>query len=170
VRIANENLTTPAVGLKPYPHTAADPAIQRLLLKQLADTREQAPDPHASYLFLPVAYQNLFRGETVTFTFAAFEDKRLATAGETLASIDVAGGAGNVDIAQLVIRAGQTLAQRGYPPQFLYPPLINSTQVQSVTSQLPRLRGQYRLVAKTPIDLYPHSGPFPIDVALEPVR
>jgi hypothetical protein len=82
----------------------------------------------------------------------------------------VAGGAGNVDIAQLVIRAGQTLAQRGYPPQFLYPPLINSTQVQSVTSQLPRLRGQYRLVAKTPIDLYPHSGPFPIDVALEPVR
>jgi hypothetical protein len=170
VRIANENLTTPAVGLKPYPHTAADPAIQRLLLKQLADTREQAPDPHASYLFLPVAYQNLFRGETVTFTFAAFEDKRLATAGETLASMDVAGGASNVDIAQLVIRAGQTLAQRGYPPQFLYPPLINSTQVQSVTSQLPRLRGQYRLVAKTPIDLYPHSGPFPIDVALEPVR
>ena len=69
-----------------------------------------------------------------------------------------------------MLRAGQTLAARGYPPQFLYPPLINSAQVQAVTSQIPRLRGQYRLIAKTPIDLYPHSGPFPIDVELEPIR
>ena len=170
VRIANHNLTTPAIGLKPYPHTASDPAIQRLLLKQLQDTRGDAADQHGSYLFLPVASQNMFRGEVITFAFAEFEDKRLATAGETLASMDVNGGTDNVDIAQLAVRAGQTLAQRGYPPQFLYPPLINSTQVQSVTSELPRLRGAYRLVAKTPIDLYPHSGPFPIDVALEPVR
>jgi hypothetical protein len=168
VRIANQTLTTQAVGLKPYPHTAADPTIQRELLKQLQDTRAQASDPRATYLFLPVAYQNLFRGEVISFTFAAFEDKRLAVAGETLASLTVQGGTNNVDIAQLVVRAGQTLAQRGYPPQFLYPPLINSTQVQAVTSQLPRLRGTYRLIARTPIDLYPHSGPFPIDVALEP--
>jgi len=168
VRIANQNLTVPAVGLKPYPHTSADPAIQKLLLEQLAATRKNAPDQHASYLFLPVASQNMFRGEVITFAFAEFEDKKLATAGETLASMPVTGGTDNVDIAQLAIRAGQTLAQRGYPPQFLYPPLINSTQVQAVTSELPHLRGAYLLVAKTPIDLYPHSGPFPIDVALEP--
>jgi hypothetical protein len=170
VRIANQSLTTPAIGLKPYPHAASDPAIQRLLLTQLQDTRKNATDQHASYLFLPVAYQNLFRGEAITFGFETFEDKKLATAGETLASMDVTGGAGNIDLAQLVARAGQTLAQRGYPPQFLYPPLINSTQVQAVTSELPRLRGAYRIVAKTPIDLYPHSGPFPIDVALEPAH
>jgi hypothetical protein len=169
VRIANQNLTTAAVGLRPYPHTAAEPQIRAALLKQLADTRAQAPDPHVSYLFLPVASQNMFRGEVITFAFIAFEDKRLAAAGDTLASMDVAGGTGTVDIAQLVARAGETLAERGYPPQFLYPPLINSTQVQAVTSQLPRLRGAYRLIAKTPIDLYPHSGPFPIDVELEPV-
>jgi hypothetical protein len=170
VRIANQTLTAPAIGLKPYTHKASEPAIQRALLKQLADIRAQAPDQRGSYLFLPVAYQNLFRGEVITFTFAAFEDKRLAEAGETLASMEVSGGAANVDIAQLVVRAGQTLAERGYPPQFLYPPLINSTQVQAVTSQLPRLRGEYRLIAKTPIDLYPHSGPFPIDVELEPIH
>lgn len=115
-----------------------------------------------------MAAQNLFRGEVISFSFAAFEDKRLATAGETLATLDVVGGAANVDIASLVTRAGQTLALRGYPPQFLYPPLINSTQLQAVTSQLPRLHGRYRLIAKTPIDLYPHSGPFPIDISLEP--
>ena len=170
VRIANQNLTGAAVGLKPYTHKSSEPEIRGNLLKQLADTRAQAPDARGSYLFLPVAYQNLFRGEVITFTFQAFEDKRLAIAGETLASMIVNGGAGNVDIAQLVVRAGQTLAVRGYPPQFLYPPLINSTQVQAVTSQLPRLRGEYRLIAKTPIDLYPHSGPFPIDVALEPIH
>ncbi len=169
VRIANAQLTTDAVGLRPYEHTSAEPAIRAELLKQLETTREQTPDPHALILFLPVASQNLFRGEVISFSFAGFEDRRLATAGETLASIEISGGA-NVDIGQLVIRAGQTLAVRGYPPQFLYPPLINSTQVQAVTSQVPRLRGRYLLIAKTPIDLYPHSGPFPIDVELEPIR
>jgi hypothetical protein len=170
VRIANTNLTTPAIGLRPYTHKASEPGIRDALLKQMGKLREQSPDQHASYLLLPVTYQNLFRGEVITFEFAPFEDKRLATAGETLASMDVAGGSTNVDIAQLVLQAGQVLAKRGYPPQFLYPPLINSAQVQSVTSALPHLRGTYRLIAKTPIDLYPHSGPFPIDVALEPVH
>jgi hypothetical protein len=170
VRIANQQLTTPAVGLKPYTRKSTDAPIRAELLQQLRTTREQTQDPHALILFLPIAYQNLFRGEVITFSFASFEDKRLATAGETLASIDINGGAPSVDIGALVLQAGQTLAKRGYPPQFLYPPLINSTQVQAVTSQIPRLRGKYRLIAKTPIDLYPHSGPFPIDVELEPIR
>ena len=170
VRIANQQLTTPAVGLKAYTHKSTDAAIRAELLQQLRNTREQTQDAHALILFLPVASQNLFRGEVISFSFEAFEDRRLATAGETLAAIDINGGAPSVDIGALVLQAGQTLAKRGYPPQFLYPPLINSTQVQSVTSQIPRLRGKYRLIAKTPIDLYPHSGPFPIDVALEPIR
>jgi Protein of unknown function (DUF3084) len=170
VRIANQQLTTPAVGLRPYTHTSSEPKIRAEELELMRQAREQTSDPHAAILFLPVAYQNLFRGEVITFSFQFFEDKRLATAGETLATIDVAGGTPNVDMAALVVRAGQTLASRGYPPQFLYPPLINSSQVQAVTSQLPHLRGRYRLIAKTPIDLYPHSGAFPIDVELEPIR
>lgn len=170
VRIANQQLTTPAIGLRPYTHSASEPAIRAELLQQLEQTREQTSDPRALILFLPVASQNLFRGEVISFSFESFEDKRLAVAGEQLASLDVNGGAPSVDIGALVLRAGQTLAARGYPPQFLYPPLINSTQVQAVTSEIPRLRGRYRLIAKTPIDLYPHSGPFPIDVELEPIR
>jgi hypothetical protein len=42
--------------------------------------------------------------------------------------------------------------------------------VQSITGQIPRLRGKYRLLAKTSADLYPHSGPVQIDVELEPAR
>jgi hypothetical protein len=170
VRIANQQLTVPAVGLKPYTHKSSDPAIRAELLQYMQKTREMNPDPRALILFLPVASQNLFRGEVISFLFEAFEDRRLAMAGETLASIEINGGAPSVDIGALVLQAGQTLAKRGYPPQFLYPPLINSTQVQAVTSQIPRLRGKYRLIAKTPVDLYPHSGPFPIDVELEPIR
>ncbi len=170
VRIANQQLTTPAVGLRAYGHSSTDPGIRAELLKQLETTREQTSDPHALILFLPVASQNLFRGEVISFSFAAFEDRKLATAGERLASIEISGGAPSVDIQALVIRAGQTLAVRGYPPQFLFPPLINSTQVQAVTSQVPRLRGKYLLIAKTPIDLFPHSGPVPLDVELEPIR
>ena len=170
VRIANQQLATPVVGLKPYMHKASEPAIRALLLRQLQTVREGVADPHALMLFLPVASQNLFRGETISFSFQAFEDKRLAVAGETLATLDVSGGAPNVDIGALVLRLGQTLAGRGYPPQFLYPPLINSTEVQSITSQLPHLHGKYRLLAKTPVDLYPHVGPFPINVELEPIH
>jgi hypothetical protein len=170
VRIANQQFATPAVGLKPYVHKSKEPAIRAELLQQLRTTREQTQDPHALILFLPIAYQNLFRGEVISFSFESFEDKRLAMSGETLASLDINGGAPGVDIGALVLRAGQTLAGRGYPPQFLYPPLINSAQVQAVTSQIPHLRGKYRLIAKTPIDLYPHSGPFPIDVELEAIR
>jgi len=170
VRIANQQLATPAVGLRPYVHRSSEPAIRAELLEQLRRTREATQDPHALILFLPIAYQNLFRGEVISFSFESFEDKRLAAAGETLASIPINGGAPSVDIGALVVRAGQTLAARDYPPQFLYPPLINSAQVQAVTSQIPHLRGEYRLIAKTPIDLYPHTGPFPIDVELEPIR
>lgn len=168
VKIANQQLTTPSVGLKPYTHKSSEPAIRSELLEQMRLTRDSTSDQKAQILFLPVASQNLFRGEVVSFSFASYEDKRLATAGETLASLDVAGGAPNVDIATLVVRAGQVLAARGYPSPFLYPPLINSAQVQAVTSQLPRLRGKYRIIAKTPIDLYPHSGQMQIDVELEP--
>jgi hypothetical protein len=170
VRIANQQLTTPAIGLRPYTHTASEPAIRAGLLEDMRLAREQTSDPRAVILFLPVAYQNLFRGEVITFSFQFFEDKRLATAGETLSAIDINGGTANVDLNALVGRADQTLATRGYPPQFLYPPLINSAQVQAVTSQIPHLRGRYRLIAKSPIDLYPHTGAFPIDVELEPIR
>jgi hypothetical protein len=170
VRIANQQLATQAVGLRKYTHKSSEPAIRAELQDYLRKTRELTPDSNATILFLPVASQNLFRGEVISFSFQAFEDKRLAKDGETLASIDINGGAPSVDIGALVLKAGQTLAARGYPPQFLYPPLINSTQVQAVTSQIPRLRGKYRLIAKTPIDLYPHSGPFPIDVELEPIH
>jgi hypothetical protein len=170
VRTANQQLTTPAIGLRPYTDTASEPKIRAKELLLMQQARAQTSDPHAAILFLPVAYQNLFRGEVISFSFQFFEDKLLASAGETLASIDVNGGTPNVNIAALVARADQNLVAREYPPQFLYPPLINSAQVQAVTSQLPHLRGKYRLTAKTPIDLYPHVGPFGIDVELEPAR
>jgi hypothetical protein len=170
VAIANKQLTAPSVGLRPYTHKSSEAAIRTELLEQMLQARESTSDQHAVILFLPVTYQNLFRGEVITFSFQFFEDKRLATAGETLSAIDVNGGTSNVDVGLLIARADQMLASRGYPPQFFYPPLINSAQVQAVTSQVPHLRGRYRLIAKTPVDLYPHSGLFPIDVELEPIR
>lgn len=169
VRTANQQLASPEVGLRPYTHTSAEPQIRDRLLRELSTTRENTQNPKALVLFLPVAAQNLFRGDVISFYFAGYEDRQLARAGETLASEDVTGGA-PVDMGQLVVKAGQTLVNRGYPFQFLSPPLINSTQVQAVDSELPQLHGRYRLTAKTPIDLYPHSGFVPIDVSLEPVR
>lgn len=170
VRIANQSLTVPALGLKPYAHNASEPDIRGELLKQLRQTRATAPDTSTKVLFLPVAPQNLFRGEVIQFAFQPFEDKRVAAAGETLASVDVAGGSSVVDFQGLVIRAGQTLLARLYPPQFLSVPLVNATQYQAALAQLPHLRGHYRLAVKAAIDLYPHTGPPQYDVVLEPAK
>lgn len=169
VQIANQQLATSEVGLRRYTRLSSEPEIRAQLLKELRTTRVGTQNSKALILFLPVASQNLFRGDVISFQFAGYEDRQLAKAGETLASIDVNGGA-PVDVGALVVRAGETLVNRGYPFQFLSPPLINGTQVQAVNSQLPHLHGHYRLIAKTPIDLYPHSGFVPIDVALEPAR
>jgi hypothetical protein len=169
VRAANQQLANPQVGLRAYSHTSSEPEIRNQLRRELRTIRESTQNPRALILFLPVASQNLFRGDVISFSFAGYEDRQMAKAGETLATLDVTGGT-QVDVGKLVISAGETLVNRGYPFQFLSPPLINSTQVQAVNSQLPRLHGKYKLIAKTPIDLYPHSGFVPIDVALEPAH
>jgi hypothetical protein len=84
-----------------------------------------------------------------------------------MGSVEVVGGT-QVDVNALVAKIDHTLLGWGYPVQFINPLLINSTQIQAINAQLPNLSGRYRIVARTPIDVYPHNGLAPIDVSLEP--
>jgi hypothetical protein len=122
-------------------------------------------------LFLPLASQNLFRGEAISISFGSWADKRLFGDGEQVASIDVEGGRAlsPVDSATIQTRAFRALAGRGMPyPYFALPSGFDPTVWERTMAQLSRVRGHFRLVARSEGDIYPHSGQFALAVTLEP--
>lgn len=178
VNYANATYVNANFGLLPIRKTSADPAVQRDLAKSLADARERAlqtpghgDDP---LFFVPVAYQNMFRGETIALTFAAYADFKLAAPGQALAAVDVEGGKplSQLTLQQLYAQAVSTLGRRGFPAPFIASPAngFDPTRVQQVGAEVARLRGRFRLTASSENDLYPHSGQFILTVSLVPRR
>ncbi|MDB5072961.1 MAG: hypothetical protein JWM87_4072 [Candidatus Eremiobacteraeota bacterium] len=172
VQQANRQFATGANGLKPYPKRASDPAIQSGLRAELNKIRaDVAGLPADTPVFLlPVVGQNLFRGDTISFAFAHYVDKRVAAAGDVLASLDVQGGQSlNLGTLQtLSTQASAEIRKRGMPAAFAANIALNGPQAQDVLSQVGRLRGRYRILAKASLDLYPHSGGVLLDFALVP--
>ena len=172
VQQANAQFARPPYNLKPYPRSANDPVVTVGLRQELAKIRDDiAGQPKDTpVLLLPVVAQNLFRGDTISFAFAHYIDRRVAAAGDVLASIDVQGGR-QVNLATfqaLGTAASAELRKRGMPGAFAVNAGLNGVQAQDVIGQLARLRGRYRIVAKASIDLYPHSGSVLLDFALVP--
>jgi hypothetical protein len=159
---------------KPYVKRSSDPEVQAGLRKELDHIRTSSrAKPGVSQandvLILPVAGQNLGRGDQITFKFAPYLDVRLARAGEVLAREVVEGGQ-PLNLNSLVATAAIELARRGMPPPFLVNPSVNATQVQSVIAQLSALRGKYEVAAKSSFDLFPHSGTVVFDFSISPAR
>jgi hypothetical protein len=174
VAIANAQLTKAPYRLKMYTHKSSDPEIQAGLRKEIetidADAIARAGNARPpGVLIVPVAALNLFPGDRITFYLSSYADRRLATAGEVLASQVVEGGQ-PFNLTPLITNASLQLAKRGMPPPFLLYPGYNSPQVQNIVAQLARLRGKYRVVAKASFDLYPHSGAVAYDFSLSPVH
>lgn len=174
VSIANAQLTKPPYSLKAYTRKSSDPDIAAGLKTEVqtidgdAIARANGARPPV-VLILPVAAQNLFRGDRITFYLSSYADRKLASAGEVLASVVVEGGQ-PLNLAPLIINASLQLAKRGMPNPFLQSAGYNGPEVQSVIAQLARLRGKYRVSAKASIDLYPHSGAVVYGISLAPVR
>ncbi len=174
VQIANTQLTKAPYLLKAYTRKSSDPDIQENLKKEVqlidgdAVARAGSTRPPV-VLILPVAAQNLFRGDRITFYLSSYADRRLATAGEVLASVVVEGGQ-PFNFTPLVTNASLQLAQRGMPNPFLQSAGYNAPEVQSVSRRLTRVRGKYRVSAKASFDLYPHSGGVVYDFSLTPIR
>jgi len=174
VTLANAQLTKPPYLLKAYPNKSSDPEIQALIKKEVQTIDSGAVAQGGSgqppvVLIVPVAAQNLFRGDRITFYFSQYADRKLASAGDVLASVVVEGGQ-PFNLTPLITNASVALARRGMPPPFLQSAGYNAPQVQSVIAQLTRLRGKYRVSAKASFDLYPHSGGVVYDFSLSPVH
>jgi hypothetical protein len=172
VESANREYTHPPYALKPYKHKSSEPEIQADLKRELTNIREDLANHNypadAPVLLAPVVGQNLFAGDTISFSFEHYVDKRIATAGETLASVPVEGGR-SIDVVtmqRLQSLAAAQLIKRGFPPFFVGNVQTNAIQAQ--LNLLPHLRGKYELVAKSSIDTYPHTRGYIIDVTLVP--
>jgi len=172
VESANREYTQPRWDLKPYRHKSSEPEIQADLKRELSNIREDLANHNypadAPVLLAPVVGQNLFAGDTISFSFEHYVDKRIASAGETLASVPIVGGRAidEETIQRLQTLSAEQLIKRGFPPFFVANVQINASQAQ--LNLLPHLRGKYQLVAKSSIDIYPHTRGYIIDVSLVP--
>jgi hypothetical protein len=172
VQQANRDFARAPYELKPYKLRSTDATVQSGLRAELGKIRaDVAGLPADTPVFLqPVVGQNLFRGDTISFAFAHYVDKRVAAAGDILASIDVQGGQSlNLTTLQTLSNQASTeIRKRGMPAAFAANVALNGPQAQDVLSQAGRLRGRYRILAKASLDLYPHSGGVLLDFALVP--
>ncbi len=174
VAIANAQLTKSPYLLKTYTSKSSDPDIAEGLKKEV-ETIDGAALARAGsarppvVLILPVAAQNLFRGDRITFYLSSYADRKLATAGEVLATVTVEGGQ-PLNLTPLITNASLELARRGMPNPFLQSAGYNAPEVQHLITELRRSRGKYRVSAKASFDLYPHSGGVVYDFSLAPVH
>lgn len=177
VRYANRTYANASAGLAPYRKSSADPAVRQDLIRVLQSARDAettSGDTGTPLLFVPVAATNLFRGETISFYLPFWPDKRLANAGDEIASIEVEGGKpiAAPDYVALANRSFRELARRQFPsPFFASPPSgFDPVRFQAANAELARVHGRFRLVSRTETNLYPHTGGFILAVSVEPLH
>lgn len=164
------------IGLQADHKSAADPQVQMnllALLRQFHENWSHVGEGNVPLLLLPIAAQNLFRGETISFTFASWPDKKLYSNHQVIASIDVEGGRPLAPPAynELQRRIVTALAAAGMPYPFFGPPSgFDPRTVEAALAKLSKLHGTYRFVARSEGDLYPHSGLFVLAASVEPLH
>jgi len=158
------NKSWPRAGLRPFQQTSADSEVQRKLRQQLSLLEPELT--RAPVLILPVASQNLFRGDEIGFEFDQYPDLRILAAHEVVASVAVSGGA-PIDFPRLIALARDASIRRGMPPPFVTFPLVNGPQAQSIAQEVAHSKGNFLVVAKAAQDTYPHSRALVLDFGIE---
>ena len=172
--VRSVNATAQRAGLLPNARRSSDPKVREDLRTLLRAAREHYDVPGGTplVLFLPIAPQNLFRGEPVVFSFVPWPDKLLYKNGDEVASIDVEGSRppAGPEYQTLTRRATEALSRRGLPYPFFASPSsgFDPVKSQAAAAQLARVRGHFKLVARSEGNLYPHSGGFVLSVSVEP--
>jgi hypothetical protein len=176
-KYVNRTYAVQGAGLAPYRRTSSDPTVHANLTQLLRDARDReatSGDAGVPMLFVPIAAQNLFRGETISFYLPSWPDKRLASVGDEIASVDVEGGKpiAAPDYVKLADRSFKELARRQFPfPFFASPPSgFDPVRFQSASAELARIHGRFRLVSRTETNLYPHTGGFILGISVEPLH
>lgn len=168
VAFANRTYTRPPYFLKPDLNTSLDPEMRAGLRSDL-ETIVRPQSAGGPVVVLPVAAQNLFRDDTIAMQFFYAKDQLVAKKGEVLAETVIDGGT-PFNVNALFANAAIRLVQKGMPPQLLQSPGVNEPDVERIQSQLPHLRGRYRITVTAANDTYSHTEIAFFDLRLAPVR
>jgi len=122
-------------------------------------------------LLMPVADENLFPNDRISFTVAAYLDKPIFHAGQPLSSVEVDGGTAivpNVAYAELAGAIGDEAIGLGMPAYFttLVPSLETDRFFRDTQSSIRQGRGRYYIIARAASDVYPHTGGIPVSFSL----
>jgi hypothetical protein len=158
-------------GLKPFTGKSSDPDIAKKLEAVLNDPRVQGFLLDGPVLLMPVADENLFPNDKISFTVAAYLDKPIFRANQPLSSVEVDGGTAlipNVAYAQLAGAIGDEAIGLGMPAYFtsLIPSLQTEQFFRQTQSAIRAGHGHYYIIARAETDVYPHTGGIPVSFAL----
>jgi len=169
--VASLNARYGHAGLKPFVGKSGDADIARKLDTVLNDPRVLGFLLDGPVLLMPVADENLFPNDRISFTVAAYLDKPIFRAGQPLTSVEVDGGTSifpNVAYAQLAGAIGDEAIGLGMPAYFtnLIPSLSTEQFFRQTQSEIHSGRGRYYIIARAASDVYPHTGGIPVAFVL----
>jgi hypothetical protein len=169
--VASLNRTYAHSGLKPFTGKSTDPDIAKKLDAVLNDPRVQGFLLTGPVLLVAVADENLFPNDRISFTVAAYLDKEIFAAGQSLSSVEVDGGTAivpNVAYAQLAGEVGEGAIGLGMPAYFsnLVPALTAEQFFRRTREEVRTGRGHFYIIARAASDVYPHTGGIPVTFAL----
>jgi len=158
-------------GLKPFTGKSTDPVVAQKLDAVLNDPRVLGFLLNGSVLLMPVADENLFPNDKISFTVAAYLDKVIFRGGQPLSSVEVDGGTAlipNVAYSQLAGAIGDEAIGLGMPAYFtnLIPTLDTDRFFRQTTAEIRVGRGKYYIIARAAAAVYPHTGGIPVTLTL----
>jgi DUF3084 family protein len=159
VNVANQVFTQNPFNLRPYPYHAVDPQVAPKLRQQLDDPNIQRNlRTGNSILMLAVFPENLYRGDTIGFAFASWQDRFIFAKDQVVAALDYLGG--SVPDLTRLINLGQNEAIRaGMPGPFTqFPQIVPASSVQTIDATVARGKGVYRVTLLAAKETYAHDG------------
>jgi len=164
------NRTYVPQGLKPFRGKSTDADISQKLDAVIADPKVQGFLLRGPVLLVAVADYNLFAGDRLQFTFAAYSDQLIFHAHQSVASLEVDGGTAispNVAFGQLARGISSTAIQAGMPAYFANAiPALTVPEVQRTQQAIRTGRGRFYIIARASTDIYPHTGGIPVSFEL----
>ncbi|MBC5809567.1 MAG: DUF3084 domain-containing protein [Candidatus Eremiobacteraeota bacterium] len=158
------------LGLKPVALKSSDPAVRRQFDALLTDQRVQGFLLTGPVIVIAIADQNLFVNDPIHFGLQPYADRRIFAAHVPIASIEVDGGTKvvpQIAYAQLSTAVQDAAITAGMPSPFARPlPALSTSEVETTRRQIRDGRGRFYIVARTPIDVYPHTGGIPVSFEL----
>ncbi|MBV8601608.1 MAG: DUF3084 domain-containing protein [Candidatus Eremiobacteraeota bacterium] len=159
VNVANQVFTQNPFNLRPYPYHSTDSQVAPKLRQQLDDpTIQRNLKTGNSVLMLAVFPENLYRGDTIGFAFASWQDRFIFAKDQIVAALDYLGGS-TPDLTRLITLGQLEAIRAGMPGPFTqFPQIVPASSVQTVGTTVARGHGVFRVTLLAVRETYAHDG------------